>query len=237
MTPEPSRPFWNFRDIAVFLGVALPSLMAANLIVKGVWWLAGGEPARKAFVDAPAQVLGYLLMFTLLAVWFRIEHGRPLWESLKGEPSLVSFPAAAFNGLATAVTVALIGALIQIPRGPTPMQELLNDRASLLFMFAIGVTIGPTAEELIFRGLIQPVIAARFGTAPGILIPAVGFGLIHLPQYGGSWKHALMIALAGASFGWMRHASRSTAASIVAHSAYNSLLFVGYLAAGKDAPP
>ena len=33
--------------------------------------------------------------------------------------------------------------------------------------------------------------------APGIALSAVGFGLLHLPQYGYTWQHGILITLAG----------------------------------------
>lgn len=236
LPPPETGPFWTFRDIGVFIGLAVLSLVAGSLVMKGFWWLMGVEPSP-AFVQAPAQVIAYAAMFALLALWFHVEHDRPLWDSLKGEPSRVPLWSAAVNGFATALTVAMAGVLIKVPQRSTPMQELLSDRASLFLMLAIGVTIAPAAEELIFRGLIQPVVTARYGGVAGIVIPAIGFGLIHLPQYGNSWRHALLIAMAGSMFGLTRHFSGSTVASMVSHSAYNLFLFIGFLAAGKAPTP
>jgi hypothetical protein len=41
------------------------------------------------------------------------------------------------------------------------------------------------------------------GAGPGILAAAIPFGLLHFPEYGNSWRHALLISLVGAAFGWM----------------------------------
>ena len=44
---------------------------------------------------------------------------------------------------------------------------------------------------------------------------------MHFQEYGNSWRHALLITAAGASFGWMRYRTGSTKAAAVMHSAYN----------------
>jgi len=45
-------------------------------------------------------------------------------------------------------------------------------------------------------------------TEAGVLAATIPFGLLHFQEYGNSWRHAVLIALAGASFGWMRQANR-----------------------------
>ena len=70
-----------------------------------------------------------------------------------------------------------------------------------------------------------------FGALPGILAAAVPFGLLHYSEYGNSWKHVVLISLAGAAFGWMRHATGSTKASTLMHAAYNGFQFALLFAA------
>src|SRR5262249_44868005 len=103
-------------------------------------------------------------------------------------------------------------------------------------MAILGVTLGPVCEELAFRGFLQPLLERSLGAAPAILLSGAGFGLLHLPQYGFSWQHAVLITAAGAAFGWMRYASRSTFGSTLMHSAYNLTLFAGYFAGGSRVP-
>jgi membrane protease YdiL (CAAX protease family) len=62
------------------------------------------------------------------------------------------------------------------------------------------------------------------------------FGLLHFPEYGNSWRHALLITAAGAAFGWMRHATGSTKASALMHAAYNALFFAALFTQGKSGP-
>jgi membrane protease YdiL (CAAX protease family) len=91
-------------------------------------------------------------------------------------------------------------------------------------------------EELAFRGFMQPLFTRSWGPAPGILLSAICFGILHLPQYGFSWQHGVLISLAGAAFGWMRWVSKSTMGSTVMHSAYNLTLFLGFFAGGGKVP-
>jgi membrane protease YdiL (CAAX protease family) len=139
-------------------------------------------------------------------------------------------------GIATAFAVAITSIVLRTPNLPNPMTELLTGRVSILIVAAFGITLGPLAEELLFRGFLQPLMVRSLGTAAGILATAIPFGLLHLQQYGYSWRHGLMITLAGCAFGWMRHRTGSTRASTLMHAAYNALFFVALLAQRKELP-
>jgi membrane protease YdiL (CAAX protease family) len=86
--------------------------------------------------------------------------------------------------------------------------------------------VAPVCEELIFRGFVQPLLVRSLGAFAGIVATAVPFGLLHFQEYGRSWRHVLLISLSGAAFGWVRHATGSTKAAAVMHSAYNAFQFV-----------
>ena len=116
------------------------------------------------------------------------------------------------------------------------MKEFLTRRSSVVLLAIFGTTLGPLCEELAFRGFMQPLFVRSLGAIPGILLAAVPFGLLHLQQYGWSWRHGLLITLAGAAFGWMRHATGSTKASVIMHVAYNSMFFLALVAQRKELP-
>jgi membrane protease YdiL (CAAX protease family) len=59
------------------------------------------------------------------------------------------------------------------------------------------------------------------GAAWAIVLTALPFGLIHLPQYGWAWGAALVIVLVGVVCGVVRAATRSVGASFLVHAGYN----------------
>jgi membrane protease YdiL (CAAX protease family) len=123
--------------------------------------------------------------------------------------------------------------LIKVPVTENPMTKLLKDRAAMIPLAIFGVTIGPLCEELFFRGFVQPLLVRTLGAVAGIVATNVPFGILHYWEYGRSWRHVVVITLAGTAFGWMRHATGSTMASTVMHAAYNSLGFVALFAQRK----
>jgi len=103
-------------------------------------------------------------------------------------------------------------------------------------MGALGITLAPLCEELGFRGFLQPLLVRSLGAVPGVLLTALPFGLLHYQEYGNSWRHALIIAVAGAAFGWMRQATGSTKAAVVMHAAYNLLFFIALMTEKRMLP-
>ena len=148
--------------------------------------------------------LGYAALYASLAFLLRLEYERPFWRSLGFRQPSVRMPTIVALGSILALSLAVLGGLLRTPDTPTLMKEILNDRASLIAAAIFGVTLGPLCEELAFRGLMQPLFVRSLGVAPGIFLSGLGFGLLHLPQYGYTWQHGVLITLAGCGLGWMR---------------------------------
>ena len=230
-SPEPERyPFWGYHDLLLFAGLAIPCMLLGYGLVKVVLRLFRIDPAMRVVELLPAQFAGYGFLFAALLLIFRMEYGRPFWKSLGWTAPSPRLPWLVAAGLGAAIGAALAGSLLHMPQTSNPMMELMKDPASVVLVAIFGVSVGPLCEELAFRGFLQPLLVRSFGAIPGILAAAVPFGLLHFMQYGNSWRHVLVIALSGAAFGWMRHATGSTKASTIMHASYNMLGFVGLLA-------
>ena len=75
------------------------------------------------------------------------------------------------------------------------------------------------AEELLFRGVLQPPFVARFGPAKGIAVTAILFGLIHLAD---PWA-LVPVTVIGAIAGWLRHRTNGLASPILFHALNNAI--------------
>ena len=225
--PPPREPFWGYFDLVLFIGLTLPCMMFGMLAVKALMWIFHFHTSVQLLELLPEQILGYALLFGALRLIFRLEYDRPFWGSLGWTPIGVAPGLVASAGIVAAFGVILAGMLIHLPEGPNRMTDLLlQGKFSLVLLAAFGVGIAPLCEELAFRGFLQPLLVRTFGAVPGILIPAVAFGLLHFQEYGNSWRHALLLSGAGAGFGAMRHYTRSTKAAVLMHASYNAVLFV-----------
>ena len=233
--PDP-YPFWGYADLVVFFGLAFPCLLLGAFTVKFFLWVFHIRVHSLALELVPAQFLGYGFLFSALYLLLKVHYQRPFWQSLRWVRTRPGVSRTILYGFAMAFVVALLGAALHTPDIHTPMKDLLSDRSSVLLIAIFAVTLGPLCEELAFRGFLQPVLVRSFGPVAGIVLAAIPFGLLHLSQYGGSWRHGLLITVAGIGFGWMRHVSGSTRAAAIMHAAYNFIFFAALFTQGGNLP-
>ncbi len=231
--PEEREPFWGYFELALFVALAIPCMFAGGMlaltivrIAVGVLHLHARIPALEPLAE---QLGGDVFLFAVLGLILRVQYEKPFWRSLGWLTPPIPALWVVISGLACALSVALLGSLIHVPTTTNPMLELLKDRTSAILMAVFGVTIAPLTEELVFRGFLQPLLVRSLGAVPGILLAAIPFGMLHYHEYGNSWRHAVLIGLAGAAFGWMRHRTGSTQASTLMHASYNGLIFLAVL--------
>jgi membrane protease YdiL (CAAX protease family) len=221
--PEPrDYPFWTYEDLGLFIGSVIPVFLLAWGVVY-VIPLHGG--AARAMIY---QLLIYALLLCALYLLVAWRYEQPFWRSLRWTPFRTPFLFAA-AGPVLAVATATVGVLLKAPPLPSPIEDLISDRRSLFIMMLFLTLIGPVFEELTFRGFLFPLLARSVGPALGILLTAVPFALVHGSQYHWSWQHLTVVGLAGATFGFVRYKSDSTAASTLVHTGYNATLFIGFL--------
>jgi membrane protease YdiL (CAAX protease family) len=235
--PAPERvPFWGYHDLFVFIGLFVVSLVLGFVTVSGFLKLFRLNVRNDVFKLLPGQFLAYLYLF--LGVWllFRAQYARPFWSSLGWKSFNLKPGVIVAYGVLLAFMVGIGSRVLHTPEAPTPMSKLLADPVSVILLAVAGITVGPLCEELIFRGFMQPLFVRSLGAAGGIVAAAIPFGLLHLQEYGFSWQPGVLITLAGAVFGWIRHRTDSTMASTLMHAAYNGTFFLALLAQPKNLP-
>jgi len=234
--PAEKTPFWGYNDLLHFIGLAPVCLILGYTLVKLPLRILHIHPAVQVEEAIPEQLMGYLILFGALGLIFRQGYGRPFWESLGWTAIRLPLGVIVCFGVLTGVMVVIAGTLIRLPNTANPMTEMMSTRTAILLMTVFGTTVAPLCEELAFRGFLQPLLARSLGAAPGILLAAIPFGLLHYPEYGDSWRHALIISAAGAAFGAMRQFSGSTKAAALMHASYNAFFFLLMFADGKVLP-
>ena len=234
--PPARDPFWGYQDLALFAALAVPNLLVAFTVVRGVYLVAGYESESKAAPLLASQFLGYGLWFLSLYVLLKLRYDRPFWPALGWVRPRVGLWTSLMGGPALAVLVASLGVVLKTPEINMPIKDLLSDRFSILLVGIFATTLGPLCEELAFRGFLLPLVARSLGTVAGVLISALPFAILHGPQYSWSWRHILLITLAGVAFGTVRLWTRSTLAAALMHAGYNFAFFAAYVFQGKDLP-
>jgi len=224
--PPPERdPFWSYGDLLIFAGLTLTCLLLGLGVVKTLFWVFQLHPAVRTWELLAAQFVFYALLSGVLVALFRVQYDRPFWRSLGWTTPRLPLPTVVAGGVGLAVAVMLLGVLIRTPHIESPLTELLKDPTSLVLLAIFGSIVAPVCEELVFRGFLQPLLVRSLGATVGIVATALPFGLLHLREYGNSWRHVLLISLSGVAFGWMRQITGSTKAAAGMHSAYNAFQF------------
>jgi hypothetical protein len=233
--PPPERvPFWGYSDLFLMVGLSIPCMFGGLAVVELVMMLLHWQAAAPAEESVPETLIGYTLLFGALTVILRVQYDRPFWESLGWKSSRIPFLWNVIAGLVSALAVGLVGHLIATPPTSGPIMDMMKGpQASLVVVVLFGAIVAPVCEELAFRGFVQPLLVRTFGAVAGILIAAAPFGMLHYWEYGDSWRSAVQIGLAGATFGWMRQATGSTKAAAIMHASFNALSFVSLFSQGK----
>jgi membrane protease YdiL (CAAX protease family) len=227
-------PFWTWQDVVLFLLLALPCMLIAASLTKAALFIFHLENVPKGLKELPAEFLFYGLWFPMLALLFRMKYNAPFWKSMHWVYPPYAILPALINGVLLALIVGLLGYLLRTPMIESPMQELMRDRKSAIAVTFLAVTLGPICEELIFRGLLQPLLTRSLGAPLAIVLSAIPFALLHGPQYGWVWQTVVLVTVAGIAFGYVRYKTGSTAIAALTHATYNgTFLFAWFQQKGS----
>ena len=144
---------------------------------------------------------------------------KPLFETLK----------LGFKGWIMIIPFVLIISLlmdliIKNQAGSNPLLEIVlnnNNYFAFILLFITTTIIAPLFEEIIFRGVLLPVLSRDFGEIIGILISSFVFALAHL-----SLNELPPLFVLGIGLGITRMVSGRLLSSVFMHSLWNGLTFV-----------
>ena len=117
----------------------------------------------------------------------------------------------------------IMNSLIENQNGSNPLLEIVlqNDNYfSLILLFLTTTILAPLFEEIIFRGVLLPILSRDLGLISGILISAFIFAIAHL-----SISEMPPLLVLGMGLGITRIVSGSLLSSVVMHSLWNGLTF------------
>jgi membrane protease YdiL (CAAX protease family) len=145
--------------------------------------------------------------------------GIPLLKEIRLSPRSFAWGLAG-----TLPMLALLAVLIRVEWGPiSRIREIVRLFARQLLLRASWLEIGllcvlaGVGEELLFRGVLQALLAAWTSPLWGILMGGILFGAAHFLT-----KTYFVLAVAvGCYLGWLYVATDSLTSPIVAHAAYD----------------
>jgi len=95
----------------------------------------------------------------------------------------------------------------------------------------VVVSVGPLAEELLFRGVLLSALLQRWHPGWAVAVSALAFALIHLPGLQYQWYALPALALLALVLAWLRLRSGSIWPAVVAHGVNNLLAVAGWFVA------
>lgn len=197
--------------MAALLAGALAVMMGPGLAETMLEALAIGDPAT-------AEALFTVTIFgTLLAV--AVAAGR-VWgvKALAGgeRPGRWGIIGLAMGvgGLSLAVGyAALAGTVRPAPGIGAP---------GVLLLGALAVLVQVLAEEAMFRGWVQPVLARAWGVMPAVVVAALGFAALHIVGGARSPVTLVNLLLGGLVFGTLAALGRGIAGAVAMHWGWNA---------------
>lgn len=120
-----------------------------------------------------------------------------------------------------ALTLAAIGRFVDIERNDIVLELGEELTWPLIVLIALASSI---SEELYFRALLLPQV--------GVVASSLLFGLVHLTY--GNWLQVIVPAVLGLVFGWLLLRTRSLAAPVAGHFAWNFLQLAGAMVFADD---
>lgn len=121
----------------------------------------------------------------------------------------------------------LMNEIIGDQGGSNPLLELVlgsDEFIPLCLLLITTVVLAPVFEELVFRGILLPVLVSKVGKASGVLLSALIFALAHL-----SVGELPPLFVLGIGLGLMRLSSGRLFPCALMHSLWNGVTFISLL--------
>lgn len=224
------NPVWSGWDVLLIAALTLVVVFVLQVVTAKaaeVLWYPGMslfQAGQRIEKEHPlllilSQLVLYIpvaiLMIALVEGKYHVSFWRAVdWNWPRGVWKWIAM------GAGLLLSLSMLESLLPMPKD-TPFEHLFDRPLDAYLLSLLAVTIGPLMEELFFRGLLYPVLARRIGMVWGVLLSAVPFALLHLPQYGDAWAAGLVILIVGIVCGVVRARTHSVGASFLVHAGYN----------------
>lgn len=220
------KPAWTWRVPVLILSAMFGGLIGIAAVGVFLVQPVFGEAAGEALMTFP--VLGHLAMHgTAILLVYLLVARRTGWRTI----GFTAAPVRTWFLVPLGAVVLLVGTTAIAALYPVLTGEpFANPQATRFFGEEFGVFliaslvivlvgVVPLSEELVFRGIIYPLLDHRWGASVAIGSSAVLFAAYHI-----STPVLFPVFLfVGIVLGWLRAQSASLWPCIVLHAAYNGI--------------
>jgi membrane protease YdiL (CAAX protease family) len=234
--PRPGKdPPWSGWDVVALACLTLFTIfgfmLVAVLLARKLFYpsVSFGELAKYPGLIVLSQAFAYLAVFGYMYVLGSRDPERPFLRAIRWNfPS--SWTRYLLFGVVLSIGLQLFARLLPIPKH-MPMDQFFQTTRQAYMLSLFGITFAPFFEEMFFRGFLYPVLYRRLGAVLAVLLTAAAFALVHGAQLTYSWGPILVIFLVGLALTLVRATTKSVAAGLLVHVAYNAtisgLMFAG----------
>lgn len=198
--------------------VALLSVLRAGAALTIEQFFGGTFEPTPAFLAF--FVVSFIIMSGGLIVGGLRWLGGVSWHELGWtREKLVASIGFGLLGAVLLMALNMAGALIMLSMTGANMPAnppAIPSPGHLLMIFLWGFLFASWQEENLFRGYLQPLLIARTGYWPGIVLQAALFSLAHIGYFTTLFPFVLSFII-GLVLGWMRGRDRSLVAPFLAH--------------------
>ena len=223
--------FTRIKARYLFLWFVVTTILAIIVIgAAGLFSSIGSRDADGVLAEAGLAWVSYLLLLAV-TIPYASRGGVGFASSFGACPSLAETGRISVIGIPLVAVAIVVVYVVFAPLSllwPEAVQSWLFDyipnaysarkpyplAANLLGLSAI-VIVAPVTEEWFFRGLLLRRLTLKWGTAPGVVISSLAFGLMHTDIIGATFFGIVMCALyARRGYLW---------APVIAHAANNAI--------------
>ena len=176
-----------------------------------------------------SQTIG--LIITLILIITKLK-GRDLSWSMVGLKKFKIFQAIRYVtgyyliilGVLIALAIVASSLGIEPPAtadGETGGTSLLKFMGNFWLAFALTVILAPIIEEIVFRGVLFPVIRKRYGLISGVIISSLIFTLVHIDPI-----NMISVLPLGIFLAIMYHRTGSIYPGMVLHASWNFMVLL-----------
>jgi len=224
----------KWRPLPPGLGLCVLLAIVSGWLVLRIFFepLTGGIP----FEEIPPSLLQALslatfhLPATMAAFWWISYRNMPIREALGlRKPLDPSAWSLGFRGYFFALPALFIAGLLTLGvyrllgRQPEPQLaiaslENIRHPAEIIAIFVLIAGIGPFCEEVLFRGVLFPMLTRRLGVGAGLVLHSLLFAAIHMHMPGFLSLFSLSIVL-----GLVYQRSQNLMSAFALHSFFNAM--------------
>lgn len=219
----------SFRKASLYAGMLVP------LGIEALVWSGIVQELRDSGKLPRGQAIGVVIFLifchavALFAVWAGVTQmgRRPFLQTVSSKwNELIWLQKVSFIlGVVVAMIAieVVLGNLLPESR-ETDFEKLLKTSQMVrTVLAALAVISAPLVEEGVYRGVLYSGLRRAAGMWSSVAIVTVLFGLVHFPQYWGSWSGLSSIMILSFTLTVIRATTRSLMPCFVVHTLYNCI--------------